>query len=106
MEGDERLEYGLDIKSKRLQGSIIREIHDLSEDSELNGRTGEADEEEEGAVSDAIKPSELNSILERETGNKAILLLKLLTILMLGVSTLLSAMEYASLFSNKSYIAD
>lgn len=36
----ERIDYGKDIKTKRLQATMIREIHELSEDSELNRAIG------------------------------------------------------------------
>ena len=64
-EGEERVDFGRDIRTKRLQGNVIREIVELSEDSELNGATGPDNQEDEISVSDIVKPSELNSILDR-----------------------------------------
>ncbi len=61
---------------------------------------GPDNHDEEGSLSEAIKPCELNSILERETGNKSIILLKGLTITMLLLSTLLAVLEHASLVSS------
>lgn len=52
-----------------------------------------------------VKPSELNSILSRENGNKNINLLKLLTIIILCLSTLLSIFEYILTFSNSTSLA-
>jgi len=89
-----------------LQGNIIREIHELSEDSELNGAAGPDNQEDESSSSDVVKPSELNSILDRETGNKPIFMLKFMTVVLLGLSTLLSILEYVSLYSNKVSVND
>jgi hypothetical protein len=38
-------------------GNIIREIHELSEGSEINGAVGPDSNEEDVSVSDMVKPS-------------------------------------------------
>jgi hypothetical protein len=57
LESEQRIDYGVDIKTKRLMGNIIREIHELSEGSEINGAVGPDSNEEDVSVSDMVKPS-------------------------------------------------
>ena len=51
------------IRTKRLQGTQVREIHELSEESEAEGAGGRQHSEEDGEPSERIKPFELSAIL-------------------------------------------